>query len=430
MSETHAPHAIFQSKNCLYKYGEQIKGIRIMCGNVPNLYTWSMLYPYNYATNFGGRVQLNVMDTTAYTPSEAFAIRNAFNPFFHLAGLQQNLASASTPDAATATYIQAGAQAGHQAALTSLNKIDFQMTTSDVSGLIQQLDGALTSENLTAEHKNQLRALKRKVEALRDRLNDVAVLQQSGATQEQIKVALSQIKTQYRVLRDEIAAAADSIRAELEAEAAAAAAEAEAAAAAAAAAEEEGAAEGAGAAEGEGAGEEESDEVIPGWSLVESTSFNTDMYAANIDNDAISTITDEIYAKVDGVGSGNVESFIKENIDKDNVVEVVLHWNKHYAEGYAESDSLGFTETIFDEYAWGGKDHVKPIIKAMQSKLAELKDVNKEQYGIAKTQLSIAMAECNAWYCDEDKASTAFNKAHAAMVQLMLIKAQKEKQAA
>lgn len=391
---------------------------------------WGMLAPYNFITNYGGRYQFNLIDSTMYTPQEAYAMRNVGNPYYQVNTLCQNLAAANCPSPAAGYAANAGAAMGAQAAIDTMNKIDFQLTTSDVEGLKATLDQALTSDQLTPAHKNQLRALRRKVEALQDRLLEISVLQQSGATSGQIKTALTLIKNDYRLVRDEVAAAADVIQAEL---AAALAAAAEAEAAAAAAAEEAAAAEAAG--EGEGAGEgaaaAEGEELIEGWGTVDVNTLN--LVAANIDGGGISDIADAIYADVDGCGSGNLDTTLKDNINKDNVVEVILHWNQHYAEGYAEDDPLGLTETIFDEYMCGGYEHVKPIITALQSKLAELEGIDKALYGTAKTQLNIAAAECNpAWYqkVDEDKVSAAINKAHEAMVYLMLAKAQKDKDAA
>ena len=390
---------------------------------------WSMLYPYNFITNYGGRYQFNTIDTTQYTPQEAYAMRNVGNPFYQVNTLCQGIAASNCPDSGSIYAAQAGAAAGAQAAVESFNKIDMQITAGEISGLKSQLDQALTSDQLTPAQKDELRALRRKVEALQDRMTDIALLQQNGATAEQIKTALTLIRNDYRVLRDEIQGTADRIQAELVAALeAAAAAEAEAAAAAAAA--EEGAEEGSEEASEEGSEEGAEEELIEGWGTVDTTTFNPDMYSANIDDDSISTIADEIYTKVDGAGSGNVAQYIKDNINKDNVVEVILHWNKHYAEGYAEADALGFSETIMDESLLCGCNDIEPVIEAMQSRLADLKDIDKETYGVAKTQLSIARAECDAVWCDEDKVSNAFNKAHAALVELELAKAAKEQQEA
>ncbi len=393
-----------------------------------NLNTWNMSYPYNFVTNYGGRYQFNLIDSTQYTPQEAYAMRNVGNPFYQVNSLIQNIAASNCPNPASNYAAAAGASLGAQAAIDTVNeldnKFDFERTVGEVTGLKSELDSILASPELTTEQKDQVRAIRRKVEALIDKLEDIALLKQRGATYEQIKTAINQVREQFRIVRDEASSTCDRIVAQLTAEAEAAAAAAEAAATEAGTTEE-------GTAE-EGAEEEDAEEeLIEGWGTVDVNTLN--LVAANIEGGGVSDIADEIYSRVDGAGSGNVETFIKENITKDNVVEVLLHWNQHYAEGYAEADPLGLTETIFDEYMCGGYKHVKPIITALQSKLAELEGIDNALYGTAKTQLNIAAAECNpAWYqkVDEDKVSAAINKAHEAMVYLMLAKAQKDKDAA
>ena len=397
-----------------------------MCGNVPNLFTWSMLYPYNYVTNFGGRYQFNVMDPTQYPASEAFATRNATNPFFYLVNLCNGVASMNRPDATTALFAGAGRTYGEAAALQSLNEVaskinasNFQQVANDITSLIAQLDQALDSDQLTAEQKNELRVLKRKVEALQDKLENIAMLEQRGATNEQIKTAISQIKTEYRVLRDEVAAAADRISAEL-----ASAAEAEAEA------EETGAGEEAGDADDTDNTDnaEEDSEVIPGILNVSQT-FNPDMYAADVKDEKVIEIVNNIYQKVDGMGSSDIKTYMDENITKDNVVEVMLYWNKQYAAMYEEADPLGLTETLMDERTFHGYKICTKLLTSLEAKLKDYKGVDTALYNTASTQLSIARREHDALWVGEDKMSTALNKAHAAIADLMAIKAQKDKEA-
>ena len=397
-------------------------------GGPVNLCTWNMLYPYNYATNYGGQYQLNVMDMGRFTPGQAFDIQNVFNPFYQLIRFQGSLAAASNPaqNVANMAYAQAGYNSGFQIMDDFATNSSAERVARSISSLISQLDQALASDQLTAEQKNELRALKRKVEALQDKLADIEVLRQNGATNEQIKTAISQIRTQYRVLRDEVAAAADRISAEL-----AAAAEAEAAAAE---AEETGAGE-----EGTGAGEEAGDaddndnaeedsEVIPGISNVSQT-FNPDMYAADVKDEKVIEIVNNIYQKVDGMGSSDIKTYMDENITKDNVVEVMLYWNKQYAAMYEEADPLGLTETLMDERAFHGYKICTKLLTSLEAKLKDYKGVDTALYNTASTQLSIARREHDAWWVGEDKMSTALNKAHAAIADLMAIKAQKDKEA-
>ncbi len=219
----HAAHAISQSQNCLYKYGEQIKGIRTMTwgtisGGPVNLCTWNMLYPYNYATNYGGQYQLNVMDMGRFSPQQAVDVRNIFNPFYQLMRFQVNLANAMNPaqNADTMLFAQSGYANGYQMMENVGVESSISSTANEISSLIAQLDQALASNKLTSAQKNQLRALKREAEALQDKIADIAALRQSGATNEQIKTAISQIRNEYRELRDRVQAAADQIRETIE----------------------------------------------------------------------------------------------------------------------------------------------------------------------------------------------------------------------
>ena len=98
----------------------------------------------------------------------------------------------------------------------------------------------------------------------------------------------------------------------------------------------------------------------------------------------------------------------------------MLYWNKNYAGTYLESDPNGMTETIFDEFFAQGKDAVKPFVTALQERLLEYEGVNPSKYATASAQLSIAQKEVDSWYCYENKAAQAINKAHKAIVELMV----------
>lgn len=380
-----------------------------MCNNICG---WNMLYPYNYMTNFGGRVQYNTIDTTQYSPQEAYAMQNIGNPFYQLMSLQSGWMQFNAPCATPAMFAQAGAGFGAVSATDSLNDVDIKMVASNLNNLKTQLDQALTSDKLTANQKNVLRELRREVEKLMDKLESLTILKNS-ADPATVRSGIMAIKEEYRTLRDSIEQVAEAIQNSLvdgidyteDSEDTEETVETEEA--------DNGTASG---------------EVLDGIGEICTTTFAEDMYAANVEDDAVITVVNDLYKKIDGSISGgtnhSIKKYIQENINKDNVVEVMLHWNKHYSEIYKEDDPLGFTESIMDDYLAGGKQAVKPVITALKERLAEYNGIDKDRYGIAQTQLAIAENEANCWWANEDKISAAVNKAHAAIVELMMIKAQ------
>ena len=94
---------------------------------------WSMLYPYNFITNYGGRYQFNTIDTTQYTPQEAYAMRNVGNPYYQINTLCYNIAASNCPSPAANYAAQAGAEMGLEAALNAGNKIDIQIPISPLN---------------------------------------------------------------------------------------------------------------------------------------------------------------------------------------------------------------------------------------------------------------------------------------------------------
>lgn len=415
----HVSQAIFLSKNCLYKYGEQIKGIKIMTwgtisGGPTNLFTWNSLYPYNYATNYGGQFQFNVMPSY-YTPQQAFDIQNLFNPFYQFNSIMNSFTSAMNPFQNMQQMMmgQMAYNQGYQIGENIGLNTSMQSSASNISSLKSQLEQALTSDNLTAEQKNQLRALKREVETLEDKLNNLAQLRQAGATTEQVRVALTQINSEYRELRDRIAAKADKIQAEI-------------------------------------TGTESNPETTETTEITEtpeSTPATTisekigeldvpafdatgNIVAADVDDENVREIVNTIYQKVDGMGSGGIKDYLDDHINKDNVVEVMLQWNKHYAEGYSEDDPLGFTETLMDERSFSGRKLCTQILKSLEARLKDYQGIDTQLYNEANTKLNIARREHDAtFWTDEDKMSEALNAAHYNIVLLMAKKAQQTQDA-
>ncbi len=369
----------------------------VTCGPI-NLFTWNSLYPYNYATNYGGQYQFNVMPSY-FTPAQAFGIQNIFNPFYNIAQMMNRVNSAFNPfqNMQQMMINQAAYANGYAIGENIGNNVIAQNLGGNISSLKSQLEQALTSDQLTVEQKDELRALRREVEALEDKFNELMELQKRGATPDQVRAGITMLNEQYRELRDRIQSKADEIRTEL----------------------------GAGSSEttttttGDGT-------VIPGGQVMsdklgtlELVSFNQDMVAADVDDENVREIVNTIYSKVDGIGSGHIKKYLEENITKDNVVEVMLQWNKHYAEGYEKADPLGLTETLMDERLFGGHKICEVILTALEERLKDYQGVDVEVYNKANTQLAIARRENDAWWTNEDKMSNALNVAHKCITILM-----------
>ena len=380
-------------------------------GGPINLFTWNSLYPYNYATNYGGQYQFNVMPSYL-TPAQAFGIQNVFNPFYNIAQMMGRFNSMFNPfmNMQQMMMNQAAYANGYAIGENIGNGVIAQNLGSNISGLKSQLEQALTSDKLTAEQKDELRALKREVEALEDKFNELMELQKHGATPQQIKAGISQLSEQYRELRDKIQAKAEEIQAELEASV-----------------EETTTPETTTpetTSPTSGTTPEAATAVLAGkYGQLNVSSFNDDIVTADIDDENVRKIVNTIYQKVDGIGSGNIKKYLEDNINKENVVEVMLQWNKHYAEGYREADPLGLTETLMDERFMTGDKIAGVILSALEERLKDYQGIDVELYNTANTQLAIARRELQSWWSNEDKMSEAINKAHKCITILMYAQA-------
>lgn len=376
------------------------------CGPV-NLFTWNSLYPYNYSSNYGGQYQFNVMPSYL-TPGQAFGIQNLFNPFYQFSQLMgafnsnfnpfQNMQQVMLNQAAYANGYAIGENIG--------NNVIVQNLANNIASLKSQLETALTSDKLTDAQKNQLKELKNQVEALLNKLSDISELQRRGATPDQIRTAISQINSGYNDLKTKVQEVAESIQAQL--------------------------ADNEDVSVGEDEDPDTANDDIPDGPVepgadpasvrigaLDTVSFNSDIVAADVDDESVREIVNTIYQKVDGAGSDGIKKYLEENITKDNVVEVMLQWNKHYAPIYAEDDPLGLPETLMDERWMTGDRIAKVMLEALEERLKDYQGVDTEVYNTASVQLAIARRELSSWWSNEDKMSEAINKAHKCISILM-----------
>ncbi len=395
-------------------------------GGPINLFTWQSLYPYNYSSNYGGQYQFNVMPSYL-TPAQAFGIQNVFNPIYHFSQMMNSINSMFNPTQSMQQMMlnQAAYANGYAIGENIGNNVIAQNLGNNIAGLKAQLEQALTSDNLTSEQKAELRALKREVEALEDRFNELKSLQQCGATPEQIKAGISQLSEEYRELRNRIQAKAEEIQAELESASAAGSADDDT--------DTEEVSGDSGEEVSDDSGEEVSDDSgegsgtlsggLGGLEFAPFNEVNEDIVAADVDDENVREIVSTIYSKVDGIGSGNIKKYLDQNINKDNVVEVMLLWNKYQAPGFEKADPLGFTETLMDERLMTGDRICKVVIESLEERLKDYQGVDVELYNTASAQLAIARHELESWWSNEDKMSEAINKAHKCITILMYAKA-------
>lgn len=378
------------------------------CGPI-NLFTWSSLYPYNYSSNYGGQYQYNVMPSY-FTPGQAFGLQNIFNPFYQISQMMNIYSSNFNPfQNMQQMYLNQAAYANGYAIGENIgNNVVAQNLANNIASLKSQLEAALTSDKLTDAQKNQLRELKRQVEALLNKLNDISELQRRGATPQQISTAISQISSEYNELKARVQEVAEAIQEQL-------------------AGNDD---------DPVGEGEDPAAEVTPGGTPqgpvepgttpaaprvgnLDTVSFNADIVAADVDDESVREIVNTMYQKIDGAGSGGIKKYLEENITKDNVVEVMLQWNKHYAPLYAEDDPLGLPETLMDERWMTGDKIAKVMLEALEERLKDYQGVDTEVYNAASVQLAVARRELDSWWSNEDKMSEAINKAHKCIAILM-----------
>jgi len=333
-----------------------------IAGTPTNICTWNMLYPYNYATNYGGSYQFNVMPMN-YTPQQAFNIQNVFNPFYQLMRLQSSISSAYNPyqNLESMMYASSGFNSGFQMVENMGNERLISSCGQNLASLKSQLEQALTSDKLSAAQKAELRALKREVEALEDKLANVALLRQSGATSEQIKVAVAQINNDYRVLRDKVQATAERIQAQLNGEE---------------------------VANNEEVVDNEGAEETPGNN--EETGRPSNLGAAPTKKELREWCGD-FHQAINyfwGTDDELFEARLNE-IDETNIIEINKHWNTKYA----ESDSNFILDMLSDAEHYQKREFSRIILNALETR-AEALGIEDEIAEYVKA-VNLELDDCN-----------------------------------
>lgn len=389
-------------------YGGTITGAPI------DFFAWRGTYPYNYMTNYGGRYQFSVMPNY-YTPQMAFNMQNVFNPYYQYSRMMNNFYRIINPfmnmNMQNMAVYQDAYTRGQQMGNVIAFNTNAKTLAGNLSSLKSQLNQALTSEQLTAEQKEELKALKKEIETLENKLEQIGQLAQRGATNEQLKAALTELENNYTELRTRVQAAAKRIQEAIQNN----------------------------NNDDDRVQNDDETDVPPGdtpdsvsdseindeVSNVDVATFNENIVIGDVDNENVRQIVNNIYQKVDGAGSSDIKTYLDENINKDNVVEVMLLWNKSFAEMYKEDDPHGLTETLMDERLTSGRKICTKILTSLEERLKDYQGINDNLYNEASAQLAIARREHDAiFWTSEDKMSEAINKAHKNIVMLMALKAQ------
>lgn len=250
------------------------------------------------------------------------------------------------------------------------------------------LDSALGSGKLNDAEKAEAQALKEKLAKLQEKF---AELTESGLySPKEMLTELNKLDGEYWQIQDEIIKLRDKIKARIKAEEASSSGRS-------------GGASGADDADG-ASGADGADDADGGSStpktlesefgiLGEPACVDTagTLLGANVNKGNAKAVTDIMYQKLKGASSwiSQPNSYIKQNINKDNVIEVFLQWNQSYARQLISDDNYGLIETIYDEWGTAG-DTIRHIISAMSQRLEEYKDVDSNLYQSAKTHLTEA----------------------------------------
>lgn len=327
------------------------------CGPI-NMFTWSSLYPYNYATNYGGQFQYNVMPSYL-TPGQALGIQNIFNPFYQFAQLTGSFNSAFNPfqNMQQIMLNQTAYANGYNMGLGLGNQVSAQTLCGNIASLKGQLEQAKESEQLSKEQKAVLEDLLKQAVQLENKLKDLEVLQQNGANTQQVGTAIAELNKEYRELHDKVQKSAEKIKSEIEK-----------------------------VKENESS-DEDTQEII--------TENNDDnaIPQSMADRQQVRAICDVFADSIDGIGTSNKEfKAALEAVTADNVVEVMQHWNKTYKNEFNESFMESF---MWDANHRQKRDYGKHILEQLQAR-ADISgvDIDVEAVKIRR--------ELNSWFINNN----------------------------
>lgn len=327
------------------------------CGPV-NFFTWNSLYPYNYSSNYGGQYQFNVMPSYL-TPGQAYGIQNLFNPYYHFSQMMGAVNNSLNPfqNMQQIMLNQAAYSNGYNIGINLGNNVTVQNLGGNIASLKSQISQALEAEQLNDEQKDKLNKLLDEIEALENRLKDLNVLQQRGANPQAVNAALSEINASFRELRTKAEKIAADIKKEIE------------------------------------ASQDETSEESETTKIKDDDDKTHSEPVSSEKRKQARMICDTFADAIDGWGTDDKEfETALSAINSDNVIEVMLHWNKTYQKE--------FNETFMESFMWDAdhgqkRDYGRYILEQLQERADKAGvDIDADSVKIRR--------ELNSWFISND----------------------------
>ena len=343
-------------------------------GGPINFFNWSMAYPYNYSTNYGGQYQYNLMPSFL-SPNQAFDIQNMFNPFYNIAQMMNRFYCSINPfqSMQQAMLQQAASAQGYDIGMNIGLNVAIQNVTSNISTLKSQISKALESDKLNDKQKVELKAILKEIETLERRVESLAHLRNQGASTQQIQTEVDSISKELNKLTEKAKELAKKISADL-------------------------------------VKVETKPEVEDGTPVEGDTpGDNEEITTLSVPNDAeVIDICVNINDAVKGLGTDDskLEAAMK-MIDANNVIEVFTKWDETYGNYKPyKADKDGLIETLMDDCEGKEKEKIgNYIVNALETRARALGlNLDKE---IAEARLALK-GNWIGWHND-DKIQDSIN---------------------
>lgn len=349
--------------------------------NMPNLVAFNALYPWSWTSNYGNQLQFNYQNIDV--PRDvAYMAQNAMNPAFwanyNLGFSMQPIMPFNNNDAKNQQAINNAYNQGYMLGETLKLQGSMQSTAQGLNTLTMEINQDLAKENLPADKKQKLEAIKKKLEAAQKKLEELAKTSQ-GRNPQEAKEQLDAIRGEILELKE----AKEKIEETLT--------ETTTGTGTGTGATGTGATTGTGAAtgatgatgEGEGAEEAAEEEVSPE-ELQKQKTYLLNQVCHMLDK------------AIDGPGTDydgekGMKTVIESLVDKDNVIELFDQWNKTYGkQGSYADDEYGFIETLMDDCEGDQKEEIATLlIDAMEQRAIE-KGIDVD------TEVSAARTACKS----------------------------------
>ncbi len=185
-------------------------------GGPINFGVWNSLYPYNYATNYGGQFQYCTMPF-GISAQEAFEVQNVLNVPFQMNRFYTNLATIPAQLQAQNNSIYAQQAAAMGAAMGSNIVINARVRTlaGNIASVKSQIEQALKHTGLNATQKAELEQLKKEIEEFEQDLETLQKERQRGATDEEVKEELTALEEGLNSFTSRVKEVGDRITKEL-----------------------------------------------------------------------------------------------------------------------------------------------------------------------------------------------------------------------